>query len=388
MPTNRHEAERLDVIVKKMIDTIEKSKKELYDVAENARKDCSELEEELSQLKLQAKESIESIELTEHMLLECKKKLLYVNRNFSMFSQEELKKTYEQADILRIELDTKREQEKELLKKRNELEVRIKDYIKTVEKAESLMSQVGIALGYLTGEMVDISTQLEDIQSRQLLGFRIIKAQEEERQRVAREIHDGPAQTMSSVVMKAEICEKLIDMDLFRAKDELQLLKKVARESMRDVRKIIYNLRPMSLDDLGLIPTLQRYILTLQEDTGIRISFKTKGVYDDIRPVISLTVFRILQEAMNNIIKHSKAQNVAVNLEFPENGIKLHVYDDGVGFSLEEIKKKKADMNGGFGLLSMRERVELLNGKLQINSRPGNGTRLDITIPLNTKEGV
>jgi len=93
--------------------------------------------------------------------------------------------------------------------------------------------------------------QIEDMKQKRLLGIRIIKAQEEERQRVAREIHDGPAQSMSNIVLKAEICERLVDSDPEKAKDELRTLKSVVRDTLRDVRKIIYDLRPMSLDDLG-----------------------------------------------------------------------------------------------------------------------------------------
>jgi len=141
--------------------------------------------------------------------------------------------------------------------------MRLKEAYKTVEKADNLISQIGISLSYLTGDLENVSLQIEDMKQKRLLGIRIIKAQEEERQRVAREIHDGPAQSMSHIVLKAEICERLVDSDPEKAKDELRTLKSVVRDTLRDVRKIIYDLRPMSLDDLGLIPTLQRYIENL-----------------------------------------------------------------------------------------------------------------------------
>jgi len=129
--------------------------------------------------------------------------------------------------------------------------MRLKEAYKTVEKADNLISQIGISLSYLTGDLENVSLQIEDMKQKRLLGIRIIKAQEEERQRVAREIHDGPAQSMSNIVLKAEICERLVDSDPEKAKDELRTLKSVVRDTLRDVRKIIYDLRPMSLDDLG-----------------------------------------------------------------------------------------------------------------------------------------
>ncbi len=379
---------KLDKIVKKTIEAINNSKNEIYDIAESARRECKRLEEELSQLKEQVKELIDTVEVLEVQLKESKKRLMLVNKSFGRYSQEELKDAYEKADNLRVELAVKREQEQFLIKRRNDLEVRIKEAYKTVQRADNLIAHVGVALGYLTGDLQEVSLQLEDMQQRQLLGLRIIKAQEEERQRVARDIHDGPAQSMSNVVLKAEICERLMDVEVSKARAELQNLKRIVRECLQDIRKIIYNLRPMSLDDLGLVPTLQRYIMTFQDESGIAVSFKTRGVYDDIRPVISLTVFRIVQEAISNVKKHANAQNVVINLEFLGSELRLYVYDDGKGFRVEDLKVRNDDINSGFGLFSMRERVELLGGEFQISSEFGKGTRLNIMIPFVQEEGV
>jgi two-component system sensor histidine kinase DegS len=379
---------QLDRIIKKTILAINESKSEIYEIAENSRKECKRLEDELNALKDQIKQLINEVELLEIALKDSKRKLMSINKNFSQHTQEELKEAYEKADNLRVELAVKREMEQYLIKRRNELEIRIKDAFKTVQKAENLIMQVGVALGYLTGDLQEVTHQLEGLQQKQLLGLKIIKAQEEERQRVARDIHDGPAQLMSNVVIKAEICEKLIDVDLEKARMELRNLKKSVRDSLQDVRKIIYNLRPMSLDDLGLVPTLQRYVLTFQEESGISVSFSTKGSRPELKSVISLTVFRIVQEALNNIVKHAKADNAVIQLEFLKTELKLHIYDNGIGFDTKKLKDKNEDISSGFGLVSMRERIELLGGDLIISSEPGNGTHLNIIIPFTQEEGV
>lgn len=379
---------KLDKIVKKTIEVINNSKTEIYDIAEGSRRECKRLDEELNMLKQQVKQLINEVEVLEETLKESKRRLMLINRNFSNYSQEELKEAYEKADNIRVELAVKREMEQFLIRRRNDLEIRIKDAYKTVQKADNLITQVGAALGYLTGDLLEVSSQLEDLQHRQLLGLKIIKAQEEERQRVAREIHDGPAQLMSNVVLKAEICERMIDVDLNKARDELRNLKKVVRDSLQDVRKIIYNLRPMSLDDLGLVPTLQRYVLTFQEESGIAVSFQTRGVNTEIKPVISLTVFRIVQEALNNVTKHAIASNISINLEFLNNELKLNIYDDGIGFDTEKLKVRSEDISSGFGLVSMNERIELLSGEMNIDSEPGRGTRLNIMIPFTQEEEV
>lgn len=379
---------QLDKIIKKTIEAINNSKTEIYDIAESSRRECKRLDEELNSLKQQVTQLIGEVEVLEIALKDAKRKLMLINKNFDNYSQQELKDAYEKADNLRVELAVKREMEQYLIRRRNELEVRIKDALRTVQKADNLITQVGAALGYLTGDLQEVSSQLEDLQYKQLLGLKIIKAQEEERQRVARDIHDGPAQLMSNVVLKAEICERMIDIDLEKAREELRNLKKVVRDSLQDVRKIIYNLRPMSLDDLGLIPTLQRYVLTFQEESGIAVSFQTRGIQPELKSVISLTVFRIVQEAMNNVVKHAEAKNISVHLEFLQTELKLFVIDDGAGFDTEKLKVRNDDISGGFGLVSMRERVELLNGDMYISSEPGKGTRLNIMIPFTQEEGV
>lgn len=379
---------QLDKIIKKTIQAINESKSEIYEIAEISRRECKRLEDELIELQEQVKQLISEIEVLEVALKESKRRLMLMNKNFEQHTEEELKEAYEKADNLRVELAVKREMEKYLIKRRNELEIRIKDAIKTVQKADKLITQVGAALGYLTGDLQEVSLQLEGLQHKQLLGLKIIKAQEEERQRVARDIHDGPAQMMSNVVLKAEICERLIDSDPEQARMELQNLKKIVRDSLQDVRKIIYNLRPMSLDDLGLVPTLQRYVLTFQEETGISVSFITKGSQPELKPVISLTVFRIVQEALNNVVKHAKANAVVMQLEFLEDSLRLFVYDDGVGFDTARLKERNEDISSGFGLVSMKERIELLGGDMRISSEPGKGTRLNIIIPLTREEEV
>jgi two-component system sensor histidine kinase DegS len=378
----------LDKIIKKTIEAINNSKVELFDIAESAKKECGRLEQELKDLKVQAIELIDSVEILEEELKSSKKYLMLVSKNYDKYSEEETRKAYEKADNIRLELAIKREKEQFFIKRRNDLEIRLKDSFRTAEKAEKLIANVGISLGCLTGDLQQVTSQLEDMQQKQVMGLRIIKAQEEERQRVAREIHDGPAQSMSNIVLKAEICERLVDAEPVKVKEELRNLKSVVRETLQDVRKIIYNLRPMSLDDLGLIPTLQRYVITFQEESNIVVSFKTRGICEEIRPIISLTVFRLVQEAINNIKKHAKANNVSIGLEFLEKELKLYILDDGKGFNVEDLKVRKENINSGFGLYSMRERVKLLNGNFEIDSTIGKGTRLNITVPLIPDEEV
>lgn len=308
-------------------------------------------------------------------------RLMIVNKNFREHSEEEIKEVYEKAKELQLQLMIKKNEEQILIEKRNELELRLKTARETLKKAEKLMSQMAVILGYLCGDLRNIHLQLEDIKEKKHLGIKVIQAQEEERYRLSREIHDGPAQILANLVLKSELCEKLIDIDTEKAKKELKALREVMRSSLQDVRKIIYDLRPMSLDDLGLIPTVERLIAQYNETSDTFVEFKFFGEKVKLLPIVEVAIFRIIQEALNNIKKHSKATNALVKIEFSDNNINLVIRDNGIGFSKESLRK--ADEDRGYGLMSMEERVTLLNGKFEINSSPGNGTKITATIPID-----
>ena len=372
--------DRLNEIIKNTIDVIEKSKNEIFDIAEGARKECKLLEEELNQIRVKTLEIIRQVDELKLQEKESRNRLMVVSRNIKEYTEEDIRRAYEKARDLQIQVVVKQAEEQQLIHRRNDLERRLKLSKETTSKAESLVSKVGVAMGYLSGGLADLSEQLDDIREKQTLGIKIIRAQEEERKRVAREIHDGPAQLMANLVIKTELCEKLIDKNPGQVKLELNSLKELARSSLKDVRKIIYDLRPMSLDDLGLVPTLQRFIENYKEETGQHVEFMVFGEITGLASIVELAAFRIIQEALNNIRKHAKAQLVRVKLEFTKEHIKLVVSDDGIGFDKENVKSQ--DNDGGYGLLSIKERVELLSGKLEVISSPGKGTKIFASIPL------
>ncbi len=382
MPNFRHNAIQMDEIINKTIQALDSGKKEIIEIAENSRKECARLKDELESLKVQVFEILNEIDNLEHLLKSSKKRLFDVNRDFQKYNQEELAKAYQAADDLRVKLAVKREQETFLIKRRNDLEIRIKESIKTLERADNLIGHVGIALEYLSSDLKGVGAHMDNLQQNKLLGLKIIEAQEEERKRVAREIHDGPAQSISNAVIKAEICEKLMEKNIVEARTELHNLKQVMRDSLQEVRKIIYNLRPMALDDIGLLPTLERYVISFKETTGINVSFKYKGLDEAIKPVISLTVFRIVQEALNNVLKHSRTQNAGVVLEKVGNKLNINIFDFGIGFDTELINMANSDLAGGFGIFSMKERVALLEGEFSILSEINKGTKINVIIPL------
>lgn len=381
--------ERMNEIIKNTIEAIEKSRNQIFEIAESAREECLSIERDLEKIKGQAIRVIHEVDTLEVLEKKSRRRLLKVSRDFKEYTEEDIKAAYKEAKDLQIQITLKKQQEQELIRERSNLEIRLRNAYQVVKKAENLVSQVGIAMGYLNGDLKDVSEQLEGIQQKQILGIKIIKVQEEERQRMAREMHDGPAQSMANLVIKAEICEKLIERDTEKAKYELNQLKSIVRACLKDIRKIIYDLRPMSLDDLGLIPTIQRYIIDFREDVEINVDFlviQDSALHPCINAMIQLTVFRIIQEALNNIRKYAQASSVTVKLEITRQSINVLIADNGIGFTVQE-KLTKNKEESGFGLYIMSERVELLKGKINIQSGIGIGTKIRATIPLNDEEG-
>ncbi|MBT9152147.1 MAG: Signal transduction histidine-protein kinase/phosphatase DegS [Firmicutes bacterium] len=369
----------LDKILSETVLVIEQSKGRIFDIAETSRTEYQRIEQQWREVRAQTTKCIAQVDAMERDYRYRRLRLMDVSRDFKRFSEADIKAAYEDAQKSQVDLVMLREREQYLRVQRDDLERSLRALQDTVKKAEELVSQVGMAMELLKGNIRELSGQLDSMHQRQALGLRVIKAQEEERRRVARDIHDGPAQTLANVMLRAEICEKLLESDVTQVRAELRLLKSVVRTSLQDIRKVIYDLRPMALDDLGLVPTLRRYINDLKERHTMLIDFSVLGLDRRLPSHIEVGGFRIVQESLNNAFKHSCAVKVVVRVEFAEDNLGIFVQDDGQGFVVEEAINRQGDH---FGLLSMRERVEVLQGSWQLSSSPGMGTTITVRIPI------
>ncbi|MED4911321.1 MULTISPECIES: sensor histidine kinase [Brevibacillus] len=369
----------LDGVIKRTIETVETSKTQIFDIAENARQQGNSLKLDLHELRQEISKVIQKVDALELAYRKSRNRLALVSRNFQMYTEEDIRIAYEEASRIQVELSIYRERENNLKRRRNDLERQLRTLEETIDRAEKLVSQMGVVLGYLTGDLSKIGEALESAKQHQLMGLKVIQAQEEERKRVAREIHDGPAQSMANVVLRSEIVEKMLKNErILEAQMELHELKEMVRMSLADVRRIIFDLRPMALDDLGLVPTLQKYIQTCEERIESSIDLVVFGVEPPLRSSVKAAIFRLVQECLNNVEKHARANTVQVKLEFVQESLSLVVKDDGVGFDLE----KRLANGGSFGLLGMKERVQLLEGSVEMQSAPGEGTKVIFQIPL------
>jgi two-component system sensor histidine kinase DegS len=209
----------------------------------------------------------------------------------------------------------------------------------------------------------------------------VIEIQEEERSRIARDLHDSSLQTLASLVHRLELASLYIDQDPVKAKLELAVVEKNMREIIDDVRNTIFNIRPMSFDDFGLKDTLEKVFEFIKQDSNFEIISDIDDIgFDSSNPeskIILIYIYRIIQECVLNSIKHSEGSVIKVNLKQRDNFYEIVVEDNGVGFDIDEAVKK----NNHFGLSVLEERVHLLNGKIEITS--DNGTFIKIEIPSN-----
>ena len=209
---------------------------------------------------------------------------------------------------------------------------------------------------------------------------RVIEAQEHERKRVAQRLHDGPAQSLANIVLTAEICEKLFSTDPRRALVELGNLKGMVTANLQETRKYIFELRPMALDDLGLVATLRRYTADAGAQHRVQVQLSAPQGERPLRKEIEVPVFRVAQEAITNALQHSRATVVQVSLTVPGDGLLLVVEDNGVGFDVEEALARAIALQTR-GIVSMQERAEILGGWLRIESTPGRGSRIELSVP-------
>ena len=175
-------------------------------------------------------------------------------------------------------------------------------------------------------------------------------------------------------------------MDPIRCKLELMTMSRTLREIINDTRQMIYNLRPMSFDDIGLEITIERLLDKLKNDDGVNISFEVEGDVYQLKPVIGITLLRIIQEACNNAIKYADATVITVKMIYEEESVTVIIADDGKGFDMENLDVSTRNDNSGFGLSMMKERVYLLSGDINITSKENDGTRIEVKVPIKNKE--
>ncbi len=208
-----------------------------------------------------------------------------------------------------------------------------------------------------------------------------IQAQEAERQRLSMQMHDGPAQALSNFILQTEIAMRLFDINKDQAREELIDLKDSATSAFKQVRQFIFELRPMMLDDLGLVPTLKQFIKEFEEQTGINLDLSVSGQERRLGSYIDVVVFRAIQELLGFAQRHGHADNIKVELEISKTTVKVVIEDDGKGFDGGAFFEV-----GGLAVKAIKDRVEMLDGLMEVDSELGAGALITLHVPVDASE--
>jgi two-component system sensor histidine kinase DegS len=348
---------------------------QLRALIQESQKDYEQIQKELKEIDVLIRQSTAEVEKLAQRNTQIANRVRQMELNLDTYPRNDIRDVYLAGQEAQMRLFMMRGQVEQLQSRQQSLEQQAQRLLRIVESASQIAPADLASRPRLTsGGGMAISASQSDV-------VRVIEAQEAERQRLARQIHDGPAQSLTNLILQAEICERLFDTDPVQARLELRNLKNAVHATFQKIRDFILTLRPMMLDDLGLVPTLKQYIQDFEEKAGLSVNYTVMGRETRLPPYNEVTIFRVIQELLTNVSRHAHASHVQVSLDFQEAAVVASVEDDGSGFDVGE-PQSASQQRKGLGLATIRERTDMLGGSVQIESRIGRGTKVRLQVPI------
>jgi len=331
--------------------------------------DYEQVQKELKEIEILVRQSNDEVSKLAQRNVQLTNKLRQMEMNLDTYPRKDIREVYTAAGDAQMRLFMMRGQVEQLQARQQNL-----------ERIRALLEKVLAALGQgINPGSSRLAATGGETQTAMIA--RVIEAQESERQRLARQMHDGPAQSLTNLILQAEICERAFDADAGRARSELGTLKNSVKGTFQKVREFIFDLRPMMLDDLGLIPTVRRYVQEFRDKSGVAATFSLSGKERRLAPHTEVTIFRAVQGLLKNVQEHAHASKVQVTLTIQDNLATTVVEDDGAGFDVDQMMAS-AQEHRSVGLTAMRNQIELLGGHIQVESSAGRGTRVVFELPV------
>jgi two-component system, NarL family, sensor histidine kinase DegS len=348
------------------------SVEQLQQLRDKYQQDLDRIRRELSEMEVLLRQTHSEVEKLTQREVSIANRLRDLEVNLDKYSKADVKNFYTSAQEVQMRLLMMRGQQEQLQTRQQAMKATQAQLFELIQALESSMGAVGGAAGGAAGneeESLDLVAN-------------IIQSQEKERLRISLQMHDGPAQSLSNLVLRAEICQRLLDRDIEQARAELSSLKSAINNTLQDTRRFIFELRPMILDDLGLVPTLRRYVTQFGEKSHLDVNLMVSGLDSRLPSHYEVTIYRFIQEALNNVAKHANAAQSRVNIDAVGNQLQIVVEDDGSGFAVSDVLNDK-NVRHNMGIANMRQQIEtLLRGEFGIESTVGRGTRLAAVVPL------
>ena len=267
--------------------------------------------------------------------------------------------------------------------------------IEEIERLNGIISELKSQQNDMISERDNITKKIKEIedilsekstykkQKAKYTSYDLINYVETERQRISGDIHDSIIQNLTALMYKIELIKKVMDTDHNRAKLELEAGNKIVKDCIGELRNIIFNLHPMSLDDLDTKSVFYDFIQKIKTSTNMIVDFKYKSDVEHVNNSIVVVLLRIIQELCNNSIKHSDGSRIDINVNISNNLITIVQSDDGIGYDYNLIDKPKTTTdNTGYGLVLLKEKVGLINGTISVNTKKEGGTEYKLTVPI------
>jgi len=374
---------RLDHVLNQVLETLEHGRDDIFDIAQDCHEIEVNLQTELEEINLQTRQVILEVDHFEKMERYARLRLMDVSRDFRSYSQEHIQDAYEQAREMQLKLIDLRQQEVYLRRRRDELNRQIKKFKAIGQKADNFLQTTGIALKILRGNVERINGTIEESHRQQQMVTWIIESQEAERRKIARDLHDGPAQSMASILIRLDLMKRLWNQDVASIYEEIDNVRDMGKETLADIRRIMFDLKPSLLQENNFSRNLQDYFNDYEAKYNFIIDFMQIGQEKQYEFSLETALFRMVQEAVTNIRKHAGVKRAIVKFEDNGSFLTLVIKDEGCGFEPNNSSDKES-----YGILGMKERVNLFGGKLDIISTPGAGTQVIIQVPLEGETNI
>ncbi|MGB5823928.1 MAG: histidine kinase [Proteocatella sp.] len=374
-------------IMEKTTASLEVNKDSVISLISNMQSEYEKKKQELIDIKKQIPVFIDNLNRLTNLDRHIRQKLASASSDFSQDGHENLKLIFEEANKIHFEFLKAGEDEQSLIRQRNNLELDLKKSHFYIEQAEHMAQQIIVSLSYLKTGITHLNLTSEEnpvINSNSAAAkyMSFLKSIENEKLHIARDLHDGPAQQIASAQMRVDFCKTIIRHDLEKGLKILDQLKSDLASSLTEVRNILFNLTPAPLEKMGLKGSIENLLNTSLDPEETNITFYYEIDPSKLEPTLQITVYRIIQELINNIKKHAHGTQVMLRLYSSAEYMYIHIMDNGVGFEVPSDFEVLQNNKKSYGLANISTRINDLDGQFHVNSDKNKGTTFKIQLPL------
>lgn len=379
-------------ILENTIGTLVENKSSLMSISDALKEEYEKKKVEIHKINQELPVIFQNTKKLRLLDRQLRNQLLKSSGNFTEQGYKTMEAMFKEVNQVHESYLNAEQEEFNMVRRRDMLELELKQSISMMEKAENIVQQFMISISYLQNSLKKYSQNTSNIQSIQedesiKHYLELFTYVENEKLRIARDLHDGPAQQIVGTLMNVEICANAAQKDIQKGILLLGKLKQDLANTLTDIRTIIFDLNPAPLEQLGFEKAIHNMLYSILNKDQISISFFYNMDETKVSKTLQNTIYRLIQELINNVKKHSKANRVMLRITIVNDYIYIHLMDNGVGFQVPEDLDSFRVNKKSYGISNIYTRIKELNGTLALNSDANNGTCFKIQLPMIRIEG-